>query len=158
MIWQVLNAGVNGRIVPSRKRQTGTTSRPLSKGERREAGNQSDLPAWWPQMNKETAMKNELALNQKLGPFLTLLLWSVRRSDDMADTADFGVTNPRIAVPRFAGDVRSPRKAVRFLSLVLSSLKSSVPERVAGHTKVSSSRCLQPQSSLYWFRSEVHTA
>jgi hypothetical protein len=109
-------------------------------------------------MNKEIAMKNKLALKENLGPFLTLLLWSARRTDDRADTRDFGVTNPRIAVPRFASDARLPTYALRFLSLVVGSLKSSVPEHARVPIQGSSSRCLPPQSRLYWFRSEVHTA
>jgi len=122
-------------------------------------GNKSrKLPSsTWLRMNKEIAMKNKLALKQNLGPFLTLLLWSVGRSDDRADTSVCGGSNPMVAASPLSKDIQLPTKLVAFVSLVLWSLGSSISEPAGAHVQFPPSRYLQPQSSRYWFRSEVHT-
>ena len=119
-------------------------------------------------------MKEQIAsrMTLDLGPFLTLLLLaSSRDSGRPVPTVAGKVTlaavahEAGIAMQQHAveGESTMPPFAPTglFLSLVLSSLKTKSgagPERAAVTAHSSYSRCPQPQSELYWLRSEVHSA
>jgi len=108
-----------------------------------------------------------------LGPFLTLLLLTSPRDRgqpvltvagkvNLATLAhDASIAMQQLAVEAETTMPPSASTPQQFLSLVLSSLKTksgSGPERAAVSAHSSYSRCPQPQSRLYWFRSELHSA
>ncbi len=108
-------------------------------------------------------MKEQIASRKtlNLGPFLTLLLLTSPRDSGQPVLTVAGIPMQQHAVE---GESTMPSSAPTpglFLSLVLSLLKSksgSGPERAAVTAHSSYSRCPQPQSRLYWFCSEVHSA